>query len=197
MKSGLIAAVVTLIALQALGATPDTSKQLSDATKPFNCLDLRKASQKLPVYATNIANKDVAKTPEGGPFKRVELICKEMYCETSAKEDFKLVYAPGNPDANSNGYVHLPRIDVATEFAALQAAASEVRLLAGAQACGASALATPTMALVKYDSGASIQSDTFNFSTDGRLTSWSRILRDGTSQHMAFNADGTVAKAQQ
>ncbi|MES2857204.1 MAG: hypothetical protein V4692_15150, partial [Bdellovibrionota bacterium] len=62
--------------------------------------------------------------------------------------------------------------------------------------CGASALSNPTMALVKYDSGASIQSDTFNFNTEGRLTSWSRVLRDGTSQHASFAADGTIAKAQ-
>jgi flagellar basal-body rod protein FlgC len=196
MRQALLVTVIGLLASPAFSATPDTSKTLASETKPFNCLDLRKASQKLPVYASNIENKDTSKTAEGGPYKRIDLVCKETFCETVPREDFRLIQDPSNPNANSNGYVQLPRIDVASEFAGLQSAAAEVRLLAGAQACGASALTTPTMALVKYDAGTSIQSDTFTFSNDGRLTAWSRTLRDGTSQHFAFAADGSIVKNQ-
>jgi hypothetical protein len=189
-------AVASLLLVSQAFAANDPAA-LTNASKPqtgFNCFDLRKAAQKLPVYASNISNRETTRTPEGGPYKRMDVICREMYCETAAKEDFKLVVDRNHPDANSAGYVRFPVVNVASEFAALSSAASEVRLLASTGACGASAISAPNMALVKYDSGASIQSDTFNFTADGRLTSWSRVLRDGTSQHMAFNADGTNAK---
>lgn len=173
---------------------PTTLKSSTTPASGFSCLDLRKAAQKLPVYATNIQNRETTRTAEGGPYKRVDLICKELYCETASKEDFKLIVDREHPDANSAGYVRYPVIDVPTQFAALTSAATEVRLIASTGACGATAIAGPTMALIKYDSGTSIQSDTFNFTSDGRLTSWSRLQRDGTSQHMAFNADGTALK---
>ncbi|MES2857205.1 MAG: hypothetical protein V4692_15155, partial [Bdellovibrionota bacterium] len=128
-----LAAILLSSGAQVMAATPNASEQMASATKPFNCLDLRKASQKLSVHAANITNRDVTKTAEGGPYKRVDLICKEMYCESVAKEDFKLVLDRTHPDANESGYVRLPRVDVPSEFAALQSAAAEVRLLAGAQ----------------------------------------------------------------
>ena len=186
---------VTLASTQALAATD--SSAMAAQVKPqtaFNCFDLRKASQKLPVFASNIENRGTTRTAEGGPYKRKDVICREMYCETAARDDFKLVVDRQHPDANSAGYVRMPVVNVANEFAALNSAAAEVRLLASTGACGATSIAGPTMALIKYDSGASIQTDTFNFTSDGRLTSWSRVLRDGTSQHMAFNADGTNSK---
>ena len=58
--------------------------------------------------------------------------------------------------------------------------------------CGANAIANPMMAMVKYASGESIQSDIFNYAADGHMTSWSRTLADGKSLHYAFNADGSV-----
>lgn len=185
---------LSLLAIKKANAANDP-KALDQASKRaanIQCLDLRKASQKIPVYTANIQNREVTRTPEGGPYKRVEMVCHELYCETVAKDDFKFVYLPGHSDANSSGMVRMPVVNVATEFAAITSAAAEVRLLAGAGACGATALGSATTALVKYDAGASVQSDTFNYATDGRLTSWSRILRDGTAQHFAFASDGTI-----
>lgn len=157
----------------------------------FQCFDLRKASQKLPVFAKNIANKDTSK------YQRVEMVCHEMYCEQVARNDFKLIEMPNSPDANGKGLVQLPRIDVASEYAALTSAASEVRLLAQSGTCGANAIASATMAMVKYASGDSVQSDVFNYATDGHITSWSRTTSDGKSVNYAFNADGTVISTQQ
>lgn len=189
LVAGLISSSVSV------GATdPSALSQSAKSGSGFNCFDLRKASQKLPVHTANIQNRETTRTAQGGPYKRVDLICREMYCETAEREDFKLIADRSHPDANAAGYVRFPRIDVPSEFAALSAAASEVRLLAQAGACGATAIAGQTMALVKYESGSSIQSDTFNFTADGRLTSWSRVQRDGTSQAVAFNSDGSVSK---
>lgn len=178
-------AISTLaLAVQAQAAT----------TKGFSCIDLRKAAQRLQVHAKNIANANTTRTPEGGPFKAVELRCREMYCESVAREDFRLVYDPAHPDANKSGYVQYPRVDVPSEIAAMNSAATEIKLLAATGVCGASALTTNTSALVKYDAGTSILSDVLNFSSDGRLMSWSRTHRDGKAEHHAFNADGSIAK---
>lgn len=168
--------------------------QAQAATKSgFSCIDLRKASQRLQVHANNIANANTTRTPQGGPYKAIELRCREMYCESVAHDDFKLVYDPSHPDANKSGYVQYPRVDVASEVAAMNSAATEVKLLAATGVCGASALSTNMSAVVKYDPGTSILSDVMNFSSDGRLISWSRTNRDGKSDHLAFNADGTLA----
>ena len=188
MRHGRIVSTLAFVALsfslQARAATPPTD---------FSCLDLRKASQKMSVHAQNIANSKTTRTPEGGAFKRVDISCKDLYCETEKKNDFKTVYEPNHPDANKAGYVQYPVIDVSREFAAINTAATEVRLLAGKEVCGAKAIVSPTSALVKYDTGSTIQSDTFNFNTEGKLTSWSRVLRDGTTEHFSFAADGTLS----
>lgn len=172
---------------------PVAIQKSANADSTFQCMDLRKASQKLPVYAGNIANRDTTRTPGGGPYKRIELICKQTYCEQVAKEDYKFVYLPAHPDANSTGMVRMPIINVGSEYAAVTSAAAEVRLLANSGACGASSLSSASMAMIKYDLGTSVQSDVFNYATDGHLSSWSRTLRDGTSQHVSFNADGTTS----
>jgi hypothetical protein len=182
LASQLFMAVVA--ASSARAATPPTD---------FGCLDLRKAAQKMSVHAVNIANRSTTRTPEGGAFKRVEISCKDLYCETEKKSDFRMVYEPTHPDANKAGYVQYPSIDVSREFAAVNTASAEIRLLAGKEVCGAKAIISAASALVKYDSGSAIQSDTFNFSTEGRLTSWSRILRDGTTEHYSFSTDGALS----
>lgn len=192
MKLSLLAFVTLIPALSQAANDPAALSKAATSGQAFNCFDLRKAAQKLPVYAANIANHDTTRTKEGGAYKRVDLSCQEMFCTSVEKEDFKTVYNPSHPDANKAGYVQMPVVNVSTEFAALSAAAAEVRLLASSGACGATALAGSTMALVKYDKGAEIQSDTFNFNAEGRLTSWSRTRRDGTSKSMAFNSDGTI-----
>lgn len=180
-------ALLTFTVIEAEAANDPQAVQ-----KNFHCMDLRKATSKLPVYVTNIANKDTTRTPEGGPFKRIDLVCHSAYCEQIAKADFRLMRQPDHPDANGAGYVQYPRIDVAQEYGALTSAAAEVRLLAQTQACGANVLAGPNTTLVKYAAGDSLQSDTFNYATDGHLTSWTRLNGDGTSKTFAFNADGSL-----
>lgn len=173
-------------------AVAPTAPLAANANTRFSCNDLRKASQKLPLHVQNIANRETTRTAEGGPYKPKDVVCKEYFCTAIPREDFRLMYNPAHPDANQAGYVQMPRVNVPAEVAALQSAATEVRLLAQTGACGASAVASETSAMVKYETGAPVQTDTFNFSVDGRLTSWSRIDRDGKAHHYSFNADGTI-----
>jgi flagellar basal-body rod protein FlgC len=98
--------------------------------------------------ANNIANVNTTRTAEGGPFKR-QLVVYAQKNEpaadaASALEDAsdparsragvdvvgvvndqspdRLVYDPSHPDADVNGYVHMPNVDVVKEMVDMMAA---------------------------------------------------------------------------
>ena len=83
------------------------------------------------VIANNLANANATRTPEGGPFRRQLVILSG----TEAKDPsdmsglgvdvkgviddmspFPLVYDPGHPDANADGYVAMPNVNVVEEM---------------------------------------------------------------------------------
>ncbi len=190
-------AIATLLALGLLTFTvleADAAVNPNAVAQSFACADLQKAATKLQVFADNIANKDTTKTLEGGPYKRVDVVCRELYCETNAKSDFRLVKMPEHPNANGAGYVQFPNIDVPTQYASLTSAASEVRLLGENKTCGSTGIGNSSMAMIKYGTASVVQQDTFAYATDGHLTSWTRIMKDGTSKSYAFAQDGSIVK---
>jgi len=99
------------------------------------------------VIANNLANVNTTRTPEGGPFKR-QLVVFAQKIEPVAQSDSadgstdpaqsqagveavgiinddspdKLNYDPTNPDADAQGYVHLPNIEVVKEMVDMMAA---------------------------------------------------------------------------
>ncbi len=89
--------------------------------------------------ASNIANVNTTKTPEGGPYRRKDVVFEAMPDAKSfgeiltAPEDIAkqrvqvsdvsvdmkaplLKYEPNHPDANEEGYVAYPNIDLMTEM---------------------------------------------------------------------------------
>jgi len=82
------------------------------------------------VVSNNIANAGTTRTPEGGPFKRkISLLMEREGMEEkdvgngvrviSIVEDLtppKMVYSPDHPDANQDGYVAMPNIDMVKEM---------------------------------------------------------------------------------
>ncbi len=97
----------------------------------------------LDVIANNIANANTTRTPQGGPYRREEVVMNQTPFSsfssalTSAMGNsnssslsgggvqvsgvvqdpspFKVVYDPSSPDA-VNGYVQMPNVDIATEM---------------------------------------------------------------------------------
>jgi flagellar basal-body rod protein FlgC len=95
------------------------------------------------VIANNLANVNTTRTPEGGAFKRQLVVFAQKQSET-ANASFnpldttndpgksrdgveavgimsdpgpdRMVYDPTHPDADANGYVHMPNIDVVKEM---------------------------------------------------------------------------------
>ncbi|HBT38711.1 MAG: Flagellar basal-body rod protein FlgC [Thermotoga sp. 50_1627] len=83
---------------------------------------------RLDVIASNIANSETTRTERGGPYRRKVPIFAEHLLDknrTSAvkvvriEEDpspFRLVYDPSHPDADENGYVSYPNVNVLREM---------------------------------------------------------------------------------
>lgn len=85
--------------------------------------------------ASNLANARTTRTEEGGPYKRIDPIFRAQPAAGSATDPVmraikrvevsgmredpapgQLVYDPGHPDANAEGYVELPNVNVVTEM---------------------------------------------------------------------------------
>lgn len=83
------------------------------------------------VIANNIANAQTTRTPEGGAFRRQMLIFRGNQIRPGYNPDkmgvrvtriqrdlspLREVFDPSHPDANADGYVKYPNVDVAMEM---------------------------------------------------------------------------------
>jgi flagellar basal-body rod protein FlgC len=94
------------------------------------------------VLASNIANAETTRTPEGGPYKRRDVVqvgisesggfgdaldrasmTKPMVAAVvEDQSEPRKVYQPGHPDADPSGYVSYPNINVVTTMTDLMSA---------------------------------------------------------------------------
>jgi flagellar basal-body rod protein FlgC len=97
------------------------------------------------IISMNLANAKTTRTPDGNPYRRKSVIMESIPLDASFKKQMegaldkelrgvrvsaiatdrrphKLVYEPGHPDANADGYVAYPDINVVEEMAALMTA---------------------------------------------------------------------------
>ena len=95
---------------------------------------------RMDVISKNIANANTTKTASGTPYRRQVAVFQNDQSQipfsqylsdaskqligggvkvTAIKEDmtpFKMVYDPGHPDADKDGYVKMPNVDIMTEM---------------------------------------------------------------------------------
>lgn len=95
---------------------------------------------RMDIISQNIANANTTRTSNGLPYRRKMVIFKEADIEKpfssylsiaqgnvkksgvkvsgiiEDKSEFKLVYSPGHPDADENGYVKMPNVDIMVEM---------------------------------------------------------------------------------
>lgn len=88
------------------------------------------------IIAGNLANAQSTHTPEGGPYRRKDVVFSEVLNEVTGKgsgevkvseiiEDqrpFQVVYDPQHPDANPEGYVQLPNVNLLEEMVNMMSA---------------------------------------------------------------------------
>nr|WP_197073317.1 MULTISPECIES: flagellar basal body rod protein FlgC [unclassified Marinitoga] len=85
------------------------------------------------VISNNLANANTTRTENGGPYRRKIVTFKEVLNKNRTKRDeqlsgvrvsnlkednspFRLVYDPGHPDADENGYVKYPNVNPLREM---------------------------------------------------------------------------------
>lgn len=96
---------------------------------------------RMDTISQNIANANTTRTENGTPYRRRDVVFEEKsldtpfsdYLSENSKDKFigqgvrvakivedsspfKKVYDPGNPDADSTGYVQMPNVDIVTEM---------------------------------------------------------------------------------
>lgn len=87
---------------------------------------------RLNVISQNLANSDTTRTEEGGPYRRKAIVFEEALNKTTKGREefsgvkissivddpspFRLVYDPDHPDANDEGYVEYPNVNVLREM---------------------------------------------------------------------------------
>jgi flagellar basal-body rod protein FlgC len=93
---------------------------------------LQAQRQRMNLIASNMANAHTTRTENGGPYKRKDVVFSVQTMEQSAGEKLEgvrvddvledrtppqMVYDPGHPDADKDGYVATPNISVIEEMA--------------------------------------------------------------------------------
>jgi flagellar basal-body rod protein FlgC len=86
------------------------------------------------LIAGNIANAETTETPEGGPFRRQLAVFMENQADSGQLQGVKVkgivddqselrkVYEPSHPNADAQGYVAYPNVNVVTEMVDMIAA---------------------------------------------------------------------------
>ena len=82
---------------------------------------------RMDVISSNVANMNTTRTDEGGAYKRKVAVFKENYDKKLGMlgvkavqieeddADMRLEYNPTHPDANEEGYVEYPNVDILVE----------------------------------------------------------------------------------
>lgn len=114
----------------------------------FSAMDVSSSAltaqrRRLELLVTNLANAQTTRTPEGGPYRRQDVVFAtrsfEPFWKVLAEAEGELqgvevarvvtdqsppqmVYQPGHPDADENGYVAYPNVNPMEEMANFMAA---------------------------------------------------------------------------
>jgi flagellar basal-body rod protein FlgC len=77
----------------------------------------------LDVISTNLANAETTRTPEGGAYRRQVAVERTDPATGAVRTEVvedpdpgRLVYDPGHPDADAEGFVQYPNVDLNTEL---------------------------------------------------------------------------------
>ncbi|MFR0019278.1 MAG: flagellar basal body rod protein FlgC [Paraclostridium sp.] len=89
---------------------------------------------RMDVVSANVANMKTTRTPEGGAYRRKVAVFEENYDEklgmlgvksVAIEEDkspLRKLYEPNHPDADAQGYVEYPNVDILVEMTDLMTA---------------------------------------------------------------------------
>lgn len=112
-------------------------------TLAISASGLKAERLRMDTIASNVANANTTRTEEGGPYRRKVAVFQEKLQDEMQRigfagknqgagveaigivEDqspFKKIYDPGHPDADEDGYVELPNVNLLNEMVDMMAA---------------------------------------------------------------------------
>jgi flagellar basal-body rod protein FlgC len=87
---------------------------------------LKVQATRLNVIATNIANSNSTRTASGEPYRRQDVVVRSTggpvggritaNVVQDTRSEFQTVLSPGHPDADANGYVRMPNVQLPVEM---------------------------------------------------------------------------------
>lgn len=130
----------------------------------------------------NIANHESTRTTGGGVYLPKEIKCTNGICQViNSNTTPLLVYKPGHPDANKDGYVAFPNIDLQLEQTKFQLIAERLIALAQKQSCGMHVGLTSSTFMSIYFSKNNDQAEIFVKNSQGEIIIWQSLSKtDGT-----------------
>jgi len=97
-----------------------------DSTVDIAVSGLRAQATRMNVVAGNIANANTSRTRSGQPYRRQSVVFSSLVDGVGGVKvaevapdfstDFKRLYQPGHPGADSEGYVLMPNVDLPVEM---------------------------------------------------------------------------------
>lgn len=92
--------------------------------------------RRMNVITSNMANINTTRTDQGGPYRRKDVVFTPKIVEANPvelqgvriaeivedKTPFKKIYDPGHPDADKDGYVEMPNVNIIEEMVNMMAA---------------------------------------------------------------------------
>jgi flagellar basal-body rod protein FlgC len=102
---------------------------LSNASNALDCRKMERKKIEIEVLVSNIENRETTRTSEGGPYKPKKLVCRNEVCVMFTLQKSVLRYLPDHPDANTEGLVKFPQIDLNAELEQIIAAKGEYESL--------------------------------------------------------------------
>lgn len=148
-----------------------------------SCDEIKIEQNKLAIIGANLLNANTTRTAEGGPYHPSRI--KNCYSGGCVVEEVKtplLKYMPEHPDADRNGYVAFPNVDVKKEYAVFNRTAAKLRALGKSGACGSAASEDEQSILISYSKKPALtKEDFFGYDENNQVVSWVRTDANGKS----------------
>ena len=86
----------------------------------INASGLTAQRYRMDTISENVANANTTRTADGTPYRRKIVTFEEKGGQTSFSRDYEtemtMAYDPAHPDADENGYVTYPNVNIITEM---------------------------------------------------------------------------------
>ena len=143
------------------------------------CDVIKSFKKNLEVIALNIANHKTTRTIAGGSYIPKSVKCANGTCRViNENKPPMMTYEPKHPDADQNGYVSYPDINLVLERSRFQLMAERLIAAAADNKCGMrKGLNSKTMTSVSYNGGGQVHS--FIMNNRGEIIIWEESLPKG------------------